>query len=196
MSRRGSGRRDTVKGPRATMHALRDERGRFTDLTKKGRSLARDRKRRAKTKVKPGTATGATGRREERPGGRRGRRELRALALGLYEAMSTGDGERAAACFSLAPDAVFIGTEADDVYTDPAAHRRAVRAYWDGRTDRWSAGALHVVVAGEVGWVVDRPRLGGNLELRLTLVCRREGDAWKVVHAHTSTGDHGGPARG
>jgi SnoaL-like protein len=122
--------------------------------------------------------------------------ELRALALGLYAAMSAGDGERASASFSLAPDAVFIGSEVGDVHTDPAAHRRAVRAYWNGRTDRWTAGALHVVVAGEVGWVVDRPLLNGVLELRVTLVCRREGSAWEIVHAHTSTGDRGEPTRG
>jgi hypothetical protein len=54
MPRRGSGRRDTVKGRWATMYAQRDDKGRFTDLTKKGKSLARDRKTKAKTKVKPG----------------------------------------------------------------------------------------------------------------------------------------------
>ena len=54
MSRKGSGRRDTVKAKRSTSYAQRDRRGRFTDLAEKGKSLTRDRKRKAKTKVKSG----------------------------------------------------------------------------------------------------------------------------------------------
>jgi hypothetical protein len=54
MPRKGSGRRDTVKGKRATTYAQRDDSGRFTDLVEKGKSLTRDRKGKAKTKVKSG----------------------------------------------------------------------------------------------------------------------------------------------
>jgi hypothetical protein len=54
MPRKGSGRRDTVKGKPSTSYAQRDGRGRFTDLVEKGKSLTRDRKRKAKTKVKSG----------------------------------------------------------------------------------------------------------------------------------------------
>ena len=54
MPRKGSGRRDTVKGKRATLYAQRDSGGRFTDLVEKGKSLTQDRKRKAKTKVKSG----------------------------------------------------------------------------------------------------------------------------------------------
>jgi hypothetical protein len=54
MARKSSGRRDTVKGQRSTSYAQRDRRGRFTDLVEKGKSLRRDRKRRAKTRVKKG----------------------------------------------------------------------------------------------------------------------------------------------
>jgi hypothetical protein len=54
MPRKGSGRRDTVKAKRATTYAQRNNSGRFTDLVEKGKSLTRDRKRKAKTKVKSG----------------------------------------------------------------------------------------------------------------------------------------------
>ena len=54
MPRKSSGRRDVVKTKRATLYAQRDRRGRFTDLVEQGKSLTRDRKRRAKTRVKSG----------------------------------------------------------------------------------------------------------------------------------------------
>jgi hypothetical protein len=54
MPRKGSGRRDTVKGKRSTSYAQRNRRGQFTDLVEKGKSLTRDRKRNATTKVKSG----------------------------------------------------------------------------------------------------------------------------------------------
>jgi hypothetical protein len=54
MPRKGSGRRDTVKTKRATSYAQRNRSGQLTDLVEKGTSLNRDRKRRAKTKVKSG----------------------------------------------------------------------------------------------------------------------------------------------
>jgi hypothetical protein len=54
MARKKSGRRDTVKTKRATSYAQRDRKGQFTDLVEKGKSLTRDRKRKARTKVKSG----------------------------------------------------------------------------------------------------------------------------------------------
>ena len=54
MAKKRSGKRDTVRQPRATLYAQRDARRRFTDLTETGRSLQRDRRTRARTKVKSG----------------------------------------------------------------------------------------------------------------------------------------------
>jgi hypothetical protein len=53
-ARRGGGRRDTVKARQGTSYAKRDAKGRFVDLTKKGRSLKQDRRRKAKTRVNSG----------------------------------------------------------------------------------------------------------------------------------------------
>lgn len=51
---RSSGRRDTVNAKQATMYAKRTARGRFKEIDEKGRSLAADRRTKAKTKTKSG----------------------------------------------------------------------------------------------------------------------------------------------
>jgi hypothetical protein len=53
-SKRGSQKRDTVKSRTATLYAKRTSRGRFEEMDEKGRSLAVDRRRRAKTRTKSG----------------------------------------------------------------------------------------------------------------------------------------------
>jgi hypothetical protein len=54
MAARQGGKRDLVKAPKATLYAQRDQKGRFKDVVEKGKSLARDRKTKARTAVKPG----------------------------------------------------------------------------------------------------------------------------------------------
>jgi hypothetical protein len=53
-SRRGSQKRDTVKARKATSYAKRTSTGRFREMDEKGRALASDRRRKAKTKTKAG----------------------------------------------------------------------------------------------------------------------------------------------
>lgn len=53
-SSRGSGKRDTVNAPNATMYAKRTSTGRFREMDDKGRSLTVDRRQRAKTEAAPG----------------------------------------------------------------------------------------------------------------------------------------------
>jgi hypothetical protein len=52
--KRSSGKRDTVSTKRATMYAKRTARGRFKEMDDKGRSLAADRRKKARTKTKSG----------------------------------------------------------------------------------------------------------------------------------------------
>jgi hypothetical protein len=52
--RRGSGKRDLVESRNASFYARRDAGGQFREMDEQGRSLASDRRRRAKTAVKPG----------------------------------------------------------------------------------------------------------------------------------------------
>jgi hypothetical protein len=54
MPRSRSGRRDAITRGKATLYAVRDALGRFVDIVKKGTTLARDRRRKAKTKAKSG----------------------------------------------------------------------------------------------------------------------------------------------
>jgi hypothetical protein len=53
-SKRGSGRRGTVKAKNATFYAKRTARGQFKEMDEKGRSLKADRRVKAKTKTKSG----------------------------------------------------------------------------------------------------------------------------------------------
>jgi hypothetical protein len=53
-SKRGSGRREVLKGPNATSFAKRTASGRFKEIDEPGRSLAGDRRRKATTKAKSG----------------------------------------------------------------------------------------------------------------------------------------------
>ncbi len=52
--RRGSGKRDLVQSRNASFYAKRGARGEFREMDEQGRSLAADRRRRAKTTAKPG----------------------------------------------------------------------------------------------------------------------------------------------
>jgi len=52
--KRGSGKRDLVKTPTGTFFARRDGEGQFREMDEVGRSLAADRRRKAKTKVASG----------------------------------------------------------------------------------------------------------------------------------------------
>lgn len=51
---KGSGKRDLVQTPTGSFYAHRDGQGQFTELDEVGRSLAADRRQKAKTKVKSG----------------------------------------------------------------------------------------------------------------------------------------------
>lgn len=52
--RRGTGKRERISPRGDTRFVRRDERGRFSESDDAGRSLSADRRRKAKTKVKPG----------------------------------------------------------------------------------------------------------------------------------------------
>jgi hypothetical protein len=52
--KRGSQKRDLVKGATATHFAKRGPRGRFKAMDERGRSLAADRRRKSKTKSRSG----------------------------------------------------------------------------------------------------------------------------------------------
>jgi adenylate cyclase len=118
--------------------------------------------------------------------------ELAGLVRGLYAAMGSGDADAVEAFYSLSGQAVFLGTDRAEFWTDSARHNRDVRPYWERAGNLLTPGELLAFECGEVGWMVDRPTIelatGERFETRLTFVFHREDGAWRIVHAHTSVG--------
>jgi hypothetical protein len=54
VAKKAAGKRDLVKAKTGTFYAKRTAAGKFTELDEQGRSLAVDRRKKAKTKTKPG----------------------------------------------------------------------------------------------------------------------------------------------
>jgi hypothetical protein len=52
--KRGSGKRELLKARKATFFGKRTSKGRFTEMDERGRSLAADRRRKAKRMAEPG----------------------------------------------------------------------------------------------------------------------------------------------
>jgi hypothetical protein len=83
---------------------------------------------------------------------------------------------------------LIIGTAPGEIITDRAAMRFGFET--EGVTlDSRSARAYE---EGSIGWVVDEPKFGfpdgTAFDCRVTAIARREGDAWRLVHAHFSVG--------
>ena len=118
--------------------------------------------------------------------------ELAGLVRGLYAAMGSGDADAVEAFYSLSGQAVFLGTDRAEFWTDSARHNQDVRPYWQRAGNLLTPGELLAFECGEVGWTVDRPTIelatGERFETRLTFVFHREDGAWRIVHAHTSVG--------
>jgi ketosteroid isomerase-like protein len=118
--------------------------------------------------------------------------ELAGLVRGLYAAMGSGDADAVEAFYSLSGQAVFLGTDRAEFWTDSARHNQDVRPYWERAGNLLTPGELLAFECGEVGWTVDRPTIelatGERFETRLTFVFHREDGAWRIVHAHTSVG--------
>ena len=116
--------------------------------------------------------------------------ELSGRLHALYAAMTDGDAERVESLYSLAPGSLFIGTSGEEFWTDSARHNADVRPYWTPGNLTVTAGHVHAISIGDVGFTVDRPTMrlrdGTTFDLRLTLIWRREADGWRVIHSHAS----------
>jgi uncharacterized protein (TIGR02246 family) len=117
--------------------------------------------------------------------------EIRAVFDQLLEAQNAGDAERVRSRLSERPDAVHIGTDADEWWTSKQIVDAVAAA---GGADEIQAVADDVGthVQDDVAWAEGRGRFttagGGERPVRMTGVFVREDGQWKMVQSHASIG--------
>lgn len=117
--------------------------------------------------------------------------EIRAVLDQLLQAQNAGDAQGVRSRLSESPDAVHIGTDADEWWTSTQIVDAVAAA---GGADEIQAVAddVHVHVQGDVAWVEGRGRFttagGGERPVRMTGVFVREDGQWKAVQSHASIG--------
>jgi len=117
--------------------------------------------------------------------------EIRAVLGQLLEAQNAGDAERVRSVLSGHPDAVHIGTDADEWWTSKQVADAVAAA---GGEDDIQAVAddIDIHVHGDIAWAEGRGRFtsrdGHERPVRMTGVFAREDGQWKVVQSHASIG--------
>lgn len=114
--------------------------------------------------------------------------------------MGSGSADAVEAFYSLADQAVFVGTDDAEFWTDSARHNADVRPFFDGShgTSRWEEELTEARAEGSVGWTYSRllvhlAGLDEPISARVTLVWHIEDGRWQVIHSHASTGNRGAP---
>jgi uncharacterized protein (TIGR02246 family) len=117
--------------------------------------------------------------------------EIRAVFDQLLQAQNAGDAEGVRSRLSESPDAVHIGTDADEWWTSKQIVD-AVAAVGGADEIQAVADDVDIHVHGDVAWVEGRGRFttAGDRErpVRITGVFVREDGQWKVVQSHASIG--------
>jgi ketosteroid isomerase-like protein len=117
--------------------------------------------------------------------------EIRKVLDEMTEALNAGDAARLRTMLSQRPDAVHIGTDAEEWWTG--------KEVVDGVAAADSGDDIQVVnddvgihVQGDIAWVEGRGRFtradGAERPVRTTSVFAREDGHWKVVQSHASIG--------
>ena len=115
--------------------------------------------------------------------------EIRAVLDQLLEAQNAGDAEQMRSMLSERPDAVHIGTDAEEWWTSEQIVDAVAAA---GGPDEIQAIAddIDIHVQGDVAWAEGHGRFtaagGGDRPVRMTAVLVREDGQWKVVQSHAS----------
>ena len=117
--------------------------------------------------------------------------EIRKVLDEMTEALNAGDAARLRTMVSQRPDAVHIGTDAEEWWTSKQVSD--VTAAASGGDDiRVVADDIDIHVQGDVAWAAGRGRFtragGGERPVRMTCVLIRENGQWKVVQSHASIG--------
>ena len=117
--------------------------------------------------------------------------EVRAVLDQLNDAQNAGDSDRVRLLLSERPDAVHIGTDAEEWWTSERLVA-AMAAGGDGDDLRGVIDDLGIHVQGDVAWAEGRARFvngsGGDRPIRVTAVLVREDGQWRVVQSHASIG--------
>ena len=117
--------------------------------------------------------------------------EIRAVIDQLLEAQNAGDADLVRAMLSQRPDAVHIGTDAEEWWTGKQV-ADAVAASPGGDGILASADDIDVHIHGDVAWAEGHGRFtnasGSERPVRMTGVLVREDGQWKVVQSHASIG--------
>ena len=115
--------------------------------------------------------------------------EIRKLLDELIEAQNSGDAPRLRSMLSERPDAVHIGTDAEEWWTSNQLVDD-VAAAGGGDDIRVVADDIDVHVQGDIAWVEGRGRFtradGAERPVRMTGVLVREDGQWKIVQSHAS----------
>jgi ketosteroid isomerase-like protein len=117
--------------------------------------------------------------------------EIRKVLDEMLEAQNAGDAGRLRSMLSERPDAVHIGTDAEEWWTSKQVLDATAAA--DGGDDiRAVADDIDIHVQGDIAWVEGHGRFtradGGERPVRMTGVLVREDGQWKVVQSHASIG--------
>ena len=119
------------------------------------------------------------------------RDEIRAVLDQMIEAQNAGDAARVRSMLSERPDAVHIGTDAEEWWTSKQVVE-AVAAAGIGDGIRAIIDDVGIHIQGDVAWTQARGRFtspgGGERPVRITGVLAREDGQWRVVQSHASIG--------
>ena len=117
--------------------------------------------------------------------------EVRKVLDEMIEAQNAGDAGRLRSMLSERPDAVHIGTDAEEWWTSGQVVD-AVAAASGGDDIRAVADDIDVHIHGDIAWAEGRGRFtradGAERPVRMTGVLVREDSQWKVVQSHASIG--------
>ena len=120
------------------------------------------------------------------------RDEIRKVLDEMLEALNSGDAERLRAVLSERPDAVHIGTDAEEWWTSKLLLDAAAVDVHGENDVRAVADDLDIHVHGDIAFIEGRGRFtradGAERPVRMTGVLVREDGQWKVVQSHASIG--------
>ena len=116
--------------------------------------------------------------------------EVRKVIDETLEAQNAGDAARLRSMLSERPDAVHIGTDAEEWDTSNQVVDAAAAV--GGDDIQAVADEFDIHIQGDVAWAEGRGRFtragGGERPVRMTWVLIRENGQWKFVQSHASIG--------